>query len=343
MLQPHLIQPHSDRIAVLLNANAKQVTPNVARSLAHLVGDGDLYLSRSLDEARDFTREIVRRSYPTVCTGGGDGTVANFVTDLLQSIDAENSLRPYEEQTACPTLGVLRLGTGNAVASLVGAGAASDDLKALRSGDAKCATPLSFIEAEGRLSPFIGLGLDAAIINDYFEIKDTFWGRHFKFAASILSKSIPREARGRCRTEVEVVNRGEPAVALDVNGNPVGDPILAGEVLYRGPAWIVAAGTVPYYGYNFKMFPFALDRPQRMQLRISWTGVGEMLWNLRDFWRGRCQKDIVDFACDAVSLRCSSPFPYQSAGDAFGTRTSLDFHVSPRTVDIVNHRAPVAA
>jgi diacylglycerol kinase family enzyme len=343
MLDAHLISPQSDRIAVLLNANAKLVTPHIARSIAHVVGDGDLYLSRSLDEARDFTREIVRRSYSTVCTGGGDGTVANFVTNLLRSIDAENALRPFEEQAACPTLGVLRLGTGNAVASLVGAGAATDDLKSLRAGEARCATPLSFIEAEGRLSPFVGLGLDAAIINDYFEMKDTFWGRHFKFAASIVSKSIPREARGRCRTEVEIVNRGAPAIALDLNGNPVGESIPAGEVLYRGPAWIVAAGTVPYYGYNFKMFPFALDRPQKMQLRVAWLGLTEAIGHLRKLWNGRCQKNIVDFACDAVSLTCSSPFPYQSAGDAYGTRESLNFRVSPRTIDIVNHRALLAA
>ena len=37
--------------------------------------------------------------------------------------------------------------------------------------------------------------------------------------------------------------------------------VTQGQVLYQGPIRMLSAGTVPFYGFKFKMFPFALQAP----------------------------------------------------------------------------------
>src|SRR5688572_17000124 len=62
----------ADRVAVVVNGNAKQVTDDLVDILDQIVQSGDLFVSRSLAEATEIARTIVRRGYPTVLTGGGD-------------------------------------------------------------------------------------------------------------------------------------------------------------------------------------------------------------------------------------------------------------------------------
>src|SRR5690606_39610143 len=79
----------------------------------HVVPADDLFLSRSTSEAKTIAREVVGRKYRTVFTGGGDGTFVSFVTEILDFLrDAREPL---------PRFGVLKLGTGNALAGMVGA------------------------------------------------------------------------------------------------------------------------------------------------------------------------------------------------------------------------------
>ena len=104
----------ADKTAFVLNANARAVTARLVTQLREIVPQGDLFLSRSLDDARSIAETIVRRGYGQVMTGGGDGT-------LLSTI---NFLEEHAEKIGAPMpkVGVLRLGTGNAVAGLMGAG-----------------------------------------------------------------------------------------------------------------------------------------------------------------------------------------------------------------------------
>ena len=75
---------------------------------------------------------------------------------------------------------------------------------------------------------------------------------------------------------VRAVYRYDPArnAVVTVNrvgekGSIVGAPIKKGAVLFEGPAKVVAASTIPYYGFGFRFFPYAEDREDRMHLRIS--------------------------------------------------------------------------
>src|SRR5574342_1121289 len=99
--------------AVLLNANARQVTDRVRRGLASAVPADALFLARSAEEAARIADTVVSRRYGTVFTGGGDGTFVSWVNAILDG--AERSRLP------APRFGLLALGTGNAVAEVVGA------------------------------------------------------------------------------------------------------------------------------------------------------------------------------------------------------------------------------
>ena len=98
----------ADRVAVVVNGRAKQVTEELVETLDQIVQSGDLFVSRSLDEGKDIARIIVERGYPTVLTGGGDGTFVQMVSWVVRS--AEELGKPF------PRFGLLKLGTGNALA-----------------------------------------------------------------------------------------------------------------------------------------------------------------------------------------------------------------------------------
>ena len=63
-------------LAVVLNGRAKSVNDAVVDLMGRLVPEQDLYVSRSMSDARRIVRTIVDRRYRTVLTGGGDGTFA---------------------------------------------------------------------------------------------------------------------------------------------------------------------------------------------------------------------------------------------------------------------------
>src|SRR6188768_2651668 len=101
-------RPFAPRSAFLLNANARGVSDRLIEELAEVVPAGDLFLSRTLDDAQCFVRTIARRGYGQVFFGGGDGTLVTTM-NLMRDVVAKEGL-------VMPKVGVLRLGTGNAMA-----------------------------------------------------------------------------------------------------------------------------------------------------------------------------------------------------------------------------------
>src|SRR6187397_1417486 len=98
----------ADRVAVVVNGNAKQVTEELVETLDQIVQSGDLFVSRSLQEGKEIARLIVERGYPTVLTGGGDGTFVQMVSWIAKVAE--------ETGRTMPRFGLLKLGTGNAMA-----------------------------------------------------------------------------------------------------------------------------------------------------------------------------------------------------------------------------------
>ena len=140
------VPPPSQRIAVVVNGNAKSVTEEVISTLDQILLGGDLFVSRRLEDARDIARTLLSRGYGTVLTGGGDGTFTVMVTEVVR--EARRMGKPL------PRFGLLKLGTGNSLAWVVGAqGADKRDLQAdiSRLIEDACSRAMRLIEVEERL------------------------------------------------------------------------------------------------------------------------------------------------------------------------------------------------
>ena len=156
----------SSRIAVVVNGNAKSVTQDVISTIDQILAGGDLFVSRHLDEASEIAETLIERGYTTVLTGGGDGTFTVMVTAVVKAARERN--RPV------PRFGLLKLGTGNALAWVVGASPGHEGLKAdirkLQQDETR-SREIRLVEVEGTLTPFAGLGADAQILADYAKTK----------------------------------------------------------------------------------------------------------------------------------------------------------------------------
>ncbi len=357
----------SHKVAVLLNANAKKVTSRVRTKIERLEASTDVFLSHSLEEADEILDTILDRGYTTLFTGGGDGTIVQTVRSLFHKTGRVTTrgqfkrdlrwLQPVPRpRTPLPALGVLKLGTGNALASVVGAGKYHQDIvkicRAVDEGQDPLTLTLPFMESDGDVFPFAGLGWDAAILNDYNRLKNSTNSPVLRsltntvagYLVAAIGITAPQMLIRR-PPEVEIRTLG-PAALLGPDGSPL-KQYSRGEVLYRGPANVVAFATVPYYGYDLQVFPFAHNLTNRFQLRISTMSVPEVLAHLPSIWRGTYRSPrLFDFHCERITMSFSRPVPYQVGGDAKGERDSLTVGLAESPVSFVDFRTalqPVAA
>jgi len=331
------------RTAVLLNANARQVTDRVRRGLARIVPSDDLFLSRSPEEARHIAETVVARRYGTVFTGGGDGTFVHWVNSILDGAE--------RQRAPAPRFGVLALGTGNAVAEAVGARRDDHlrDLQAFLCGSALRTRRLDLVACEGRRTPFAGLGIDAAILNDYNWLKGKLRGGAFDglgsgipgYGLAIALRSAPRFLLERRPAYCEIVNTGRAAWRLDGRGHPVGLPVGPGELLYAGPCLMAAASTVPFYGFGLKAFPYAASRAGMMQVRVAGgIPISTLLANVPRIWSGQfAHPGLHDFHAERVHVSFERPIPLQLGGDAAGWRAELGLGMA-RPVELVDFQPP---
>jgi len=335
--------PTPARVAVLLNARARKVTPRVLRALSHVVPRGDLYVSRSPFDARRIAHAVLDGGYHTVFFGGGDGTFMGFADEVLNHAAKRRVVE-------LPHFGVLKLGTGNSLATLVNAspvrgGGIVDDVLRARAGEVPGYRPLELLSAEGRRAPFAGLGIDARLLNDYVWLRERVrggWlGRMLTgsrgYAASVLLRTLPQALVHELAVGCEVRNRGPtPAYRLGPDGQPL-RAFEPGELLYQGPAMIAAAGTIPFYGYGLKVFPFATLRPGTMHLRVGVIRPLAVVANLGGLWRGEWfPSGVQDFIAAGVDVHFDRPMPFQLGGDALGERSKVALEVAPERVSLVD-------
>ena len=333
----------ADRVAVVVNGNAKQVTDDLVDILDQIVQSGDLFVSRSIEEGDEIARTIVRRGYPTVLTAGGDGTFVQMVTKITHEA--------HRTGFAPPRFGLLRLGTGNALAWVLGAQnpkrrGVIADLGRLRSegGSRK----MKILDVEGTLTPFAGLGIDAIALSDYNATKAALSKNRLlrplstggaAYLLAIVGKTMPQYLL-RSHPKVKILNEGATAVRLGRDGQPVQE-IANGEIIYEGPSRMVALSTIPYWGFGARIFPFADDREDRFSLRVVDIGSLQVAWNIRDIWKGTYRSDTVhDFLCERVSIHYDEPMPLQIGGDSAGDRTTVHARLAPEPIEVVDYYAP---
>jgi diacylglycerol kinase family enzyme len=333
------------RVAVVLNRNARGVRPEVVERLGRLVPERDLFVSGSMEDSKKIAEKVIARSYDGVLFGGGDGTFVQCLHDLRNQAAANDSM--------LPAVGVLRLGTGNALADALGASRPTADglvrdLRRARGLDRKKTLPL--LNVDGKLTPFAGCGLDAQILDDFHKMGaliDRFAGdlapkigASARYAIAVGARSVPRFVAS-ARAEVEVVNTGGLAYRIDqVTGRIVEeDPIGPGEVLFRGPVTLCSTATIPYFGLSMKMFPYADNLPGKFQLRFATCSAYEVLRNLPAIFRGEYKnpETLHDFLADGVEMRMAQPTPVQIGGDLQpGRRDSLRVEIADRPIRVLS-------
>ena len=336
--------PPAARVAVVVNGNAKAVNDEVIDTLDQILSAGDLFVSRRIEEGRFIARTIVERGYGTVLMGGGDGTFTVMVTDVVRE-----ARRQGKEP---PRFGLLRLGTGNSLAWVVGAskarrGGLQVDMDRLRN-DAGW-RPMRLLEVEGYVAPFCGFGIDADVLHDYNVVKKALSrGPLRKLAPGAVSYFVAAVTRSipsylvRPVPHVRVVNEGSDAFRVGDRGKLTHPPIRRGEVIYEGRASIAAASTIPYYGFGFRVFPFAEERPDRFNLRLSTIRSATFVRNFGPIWRGEYQNpDIIqDYLVERVTIETDPDTEFQIGGDAHGKRRAVTITLSPEPIRLVDFYAP---
>ncbi len=337
---PHLHKPNRqpstkyqvstapNKVAVVLNGKAKAVTESLIRDLSEVINDETLFVSRSLEQSRFIARSIVNQGFDVVLCGGGDGTFSRCVTDIM----ACHPSKP-------PAFGTLRLGTGNALATSLQAAPANkeglaEDLLLARMSKVHARLPL--LRVEGKLAPFAGMGLDALILEDYNSTRRAFDQTPLEmlgqgamgYALAIASRSLWKLML-RPSPEVTIRNEGAPTCPVDLQGRPAGEMVPRGGILYQGPVTLAAASTVPYYGLGLRMFPQAMMRNDRFQLRVGTVPAMKVLAHLPSLFNGEfTHSEIFDYLCTAVSIHFSQASPVQIGGDEIGHRTQLNIGLS---------------
>ena len=336
----HAARPEARRVAVVLNVNARRVDAETLRWVRAVVPRQDLFLSWRMEDGKTIAERILGEGYHAVVWGGGDGTFGAGVANLVATAARLG-------RSDVPAMGVLRLGTGNAMADAIGAGPAtpdglSDDLKRARRVASR--RRLTLLSVEGKPAMFAGFGLDAQILDDFHATVGMLQRAHLanhlrsaglRYFLAVAGRSVPRFMLVE-RAEIVAINRGTPAHRVDTDGRPIGAPIPAGRVLWRGKASLASAATIPYFGLGMKMFPHADREPGRFQLRLSDAGTAEILGHLPAIWKGAyASPRIHDFLVDRVELVLSRPAPLQCNGDLVGQRGHAVFAVWPGGVPVV--------
>ena len=329
------------RIAVVVNGNAKSVNEEVISTIDKILKGGDLFVSRHISEAPKIARAIIEGGYSTVLTGGGDGTFTITVTEVMKAA--------YRSHASPPRFGLLKLGTGNALAWVVGPsdlgrkGVSADVDRLLREAGSK---ELHLVNVEGFLSPFAGLGADAQILADYNATKAGLSGTPFEvfgrglggYGLAAVTKSLPHFLL-RQLADVTVINEGDAAYPVDPSGVALDRPIRNGQVLFSGKTRMAALSTIPFYGFGMRLFPFATARPGMMNLRLSKIGSPQFVANFRSIWSGSYHdpRYVTDYMVDKVSIHCNPALEFQIGGDAHGTREHIMAEVTKKPIELVDY------
>jgi diacylglycerol kinase family enzyme len=340
-----------EKFAVYLNANARKVNQTVVDYIEELVPPSDIYYARTFKDSYSIASEIERKNYKTVFAGGGDGTVVQFINAVLSAASEKHKSAKSHKHSApildhLPNIGILSLGTGNALGKMYSSGSAISDLKSFVSNPRHDIETLSLIESEGKLVPFLGFGKDAELLNDFDALKKIFsngrlrplFSSVYGYFGALFVRTIPRTASNAIKgktVSARVINLGNEAFSLTHDSSCI-NVFTKGQVLYEGQITIILAGTIPFYGYGMKVLPFALRRKNFFHLRVSPISVAKVLVNLPSIWKGEFRgSEMIDFHASHIRVEFSEKMPLQMAGDALGYRDTIEMKILPDCVKIL--------
>lgn len=321
------------RAVAIVNGNARRVRGSKLQARLERVLPGGVRLTASLDHARQVIREDIERGLDLLVLAGGDGTI---VMGLALVAEACRGLGRPE-----PAIGLLRLGSGNAFADAVGAtNDAPGDLARLIRGEGRW-RQLAMLEVLGMRAPFVGLGLDAQLLEDHHQVGKLidrvpgarrFLGGGARYVLSVGLRSIPRFARDH-RPRATVINLGAPAIEMAPTG-PTGREIPGGAVVWQGPCTLVAGGTIPFFGFGLRMFAFSHLRSDRFHLRCGDGKLLEILRHVPAAFRGEYfSEHTADFLCERVAVELDVASPVEAGGELLASQRRVELGLgSPVTI-----------
>lgn len=324
------------RIAVLLNARAKGWTGTIHQDVLRYVSGQDLFLTDDFHQAKRSVDKLLSSAPDVIFAGGGDGTIMYLLNEIEARV--RDGLIARDE---VPIVGVLRLGTGNALANYLKANDIISDLRALREGAQLNVHEVAMLQsAEGTLFPFAGFGWDADILNDYDLVKDAVRNTAVEnyvtglggYGAAVAMRTIPRAVR-QAPMRVRLTNTGERSFRINFKGDILQE-FAPGEVIYEGMSRICGAASMPYWGFQIRMFPHADRFDGFFQCRCFHGGVPELVTRLRRFWRGQLKEESMqDLLCQSLHVELlSEPAPYQVSGDVAGIEREVRWAIAPHPV-----------
>lgn len=306
-----------------MNDNARRVRGRLRTRLERAL-PGAVRFTSSLDHAREVIYAEIARGRDLVVLGGGDGTVVMGLTLIAEA--CRGSGRPE------PAIGVLRLGSGNAIADTIGAtDDPEDDLRQLvRGGGSWRTVPL--IDVLGVRAPFVGMGIDAQLLEDHEAVgrfvdrvpgARRLVGGVTRYALSVALRSMPRFAT-EVRPNATVTNLGSPASEMTRLG-PSGRTIPSNAVMWKGAVTLVAGATIPFFGFGLKMFAFAGMQAGRFHLRCGDAGLLEILRNTPAAFRGEYfSENVRDFLCDRVRIELDVNVAVEAGGELLGRHRQVE-------------------
>ncbi|HEX3759719.1 MAG TPA: diacylglycerol kinase family protein [Kofleriaceae bacterium] len=314
------------RAVAIVNGNARRAQDGVRAALERAL-PGGVRFTTSLDHARAVIHAEIRRGLDLIVLGGGDGTVVMGLSLVAEA--CRGAGRPE------PAIGVLRLGSGNAIADAVGAGDPAGDLARLVRGEGAW-RQVPLIEALGVRAPFVGLGVDAQLVEDHHAVGRVIdrvpgvrrLGGRARYGLSVALRSLPRFAAG-ARAQAVVVNLGAPAIEM-ARGGPTGREVAAGGELWRGACTLIAGATIPFFGFGLRMFAFAQARGDRFQLRCGDAGLLEILRQAPAAFRGEYfSARVHDFLCERVAIELDAEAPIEAGGELLDRRRRVELALAP--------------
>jgi diacylglycerol kinase family enzyme len=323
-------------LAVLVNANAKRGGRRVAAQIARALPGANVRLTRTSEEVDAWLGRL--ENPRCILPAGGDGTVMALI----------NALRRVYGDRPFPCIGVLPLGTGNALGHATGAPKLDVALRLITEAkEPLVMRPFGLIECEGTLTHFAGAGWDAQILDDFKKQVNLTKGPSrwlsksvYGYVAATILRSAPKAIFSR-RPNVIIENLGDAVYTITADQKLLRiHGAKLGTVLYDGPVSVAGCSTSPDLGYGFRAYPFAERFPGNMNVRVYDEGTLSAVASIPSLWRGKHPlKGMHDWFATAVRMTFSRPVPLQIGGDAVGSRQTVEYRVAERQVGLLDWRA----
>lgn len=324
------------RSAFILNENAKSVRKGFIEEIKAIVPKEDLFISKTINDSENHIRNILKKGYVRIFSGGGDGTAINTINTMIKLVKKHKIEK-------IPAVGVLRLGTGNALASVLMAKKAIGDIRHIVNGGELIEQKINMIKCDnGQLTPFAGVGCDGDLVNRYSEISKKYSNTPLKYFINTvvgyffvgITQTLPKYIRIKNYHYIKIYSKFPSYKIVNLDGTDIEELIPANSLIYEGNAATAVIGSIDYFGYGLKMFPFASRKPGFVHLRVSALGPISTMFNLYPkIWNGTFRNKLAyDFLIKEAEIESANSLPYQASGDPKGYKKKIKFSIAKEPI-----------